>query len=120
LYYAREQMQLQDMLSKQLSAPDRFRVLQQYDLSQKSPIERLLDLSSKSIVDQRELEQVLPEICEAALGILRVDYASVWMTGDTHHVFVRKAMAQSQKTMFRLLQSSELVNSPCIFLCMKN
>lgn len=82
LQYARKHMALESELKTQLSAPDRLRDLQEYDLSEKSPNEKLLDLSSDTIVYQLELTPALMHIAKASLDILRIEFVAIWLRDD--------------------------------------
>ena len=83
LDYARKQMQLESTLSNELNGPDQLRVLQQYDLSQKSPIELLLDLSTSALIENQNIEQALQIISQAALKILHIDYMVIWLLDES-------------------------------------
>ena len=82
LDYARKQMQLESTLSNELNGPDQLRLLQQYDLSHKSPIELLLDLSSSALLENQDIEQALQTISHAALTILNIDYMVIWLLDE--------------------------------------
>lgn len=87
LYYARQYQALAQELSE-LSTSDKFRELREYDLSQKSPVEILLDLSSGSHLEEKEFSVALQLIADAALDILRIEGVCIWLTetdaaGDT-------------------------------------
>ena len=82
LEHMREHMRLNADLATQLSAPDRLRVLQQYDLSHKSQIELLLELASSQVLNSTDRDDALAQVCEAACAILRIDYLCLWLRDE--------------------------------------
>jgi len=82
LDYAREQMALSKTLSNELGGSDQLRLLQQYDLSQKSPIEMLLNLSSSPDIEGHDIDENLQRISQGAISILNVDYLVIWLYDD--------------------------------------
>jgi diguanylate cyclase (GGDEF)-like protein len=79
LRHARRQMALELQLNAELSAPDRLRQMQQYDLSEKPPVQKLLELSSAGALGKGELVPALQRVAEAAAEILRVDLVALWL-----------------------------------------
>ncbi|MBC3832391.1 GAF domain-containing protein [Undibacterium amnicola] len=62
-----------------LSVIDQFSELREYDLSKKPPVELLLDLSSNSQLENRNLAEALSYVCQEALKILEVDTVCLWL-----------------------------------------
>jgi|GEM_PF-1523335 len=76
LYFARLHQQTANELSE-LGTVDKFRELRAYDLSRKSPVEILLELSSNRLLEEGKQNEVLQLICDTALGILHAELVSV-------------------------------------------
>lgn len=79
LAYARRQMTLEQALIDELKNQDQLRHLRQYDLSQKSPVELLLDLPSSAQIDGQTIDQSMDRIGDAALRILNIDHLVIWL-----------------------------------------
>ena len=78
LRYARAHHQLSKEIAE-ASVVDRFRELREYDLSKKPPVELLLDLSSNSQLEDKDLPEALRYVCEEAINILQVDSICLWL-----------------------------------------
>jgi signal transduction histidine kinase len=78
LFYARAHHQLSKEIAD-ASVIDKFRELREYDLSKKPAIELLLDLSSNSQLEDKDLPEALQYVCEEALNILQVDSICLWL-----------------------------------------
>ena len=76
---ARRHMAIEAEINAELSAPDRLRTMQQYDLSEKPPIQKLLELSSSVSVDSVDLLPALRRVASAAADILHIDLVAVWL-----------------------------------------
>lgn len=81
LRYARAHHQLSKEIAD-ASVIDRFRELREYDLSKKPPVELLLDLSSNSQLEDKDLPEALRYVCEEAINILQVDSICLWLKGQ--------------------------------------
>ncbi len=79
LRHARAHMAIELEVNAELSAPDRLRTMQQYDLSEKPPIQKLLELASSGSTAGAEWLAALRRIAAAALDILRIDFVAVWL-----------------------------------------
>ncbi|WP_028447941.1 sensor domain-containing diguanylate cyclase [Chitinimonas koreensis] len=84
LGHARQHAALQAVLLEQLVVAERLPELQQYDLSQKPPIEQLLDLSTDALpldasAAGAALEPALERVVRASLGILRIEFVAIWL-----------------------------------------
>jgi diguanylate cyclase (GGDEF)-like protein len=66
-------------LHAELSAPDRLRQMQQYDLSEKPPVQKLLELSAECAMRQDPLDVSLRDVTHAARDILQVAMVAVWL-----------------------------------------
>lgn len=78
LTYARSHHQLLKEIAEG-SVIDKFRGLHEYDLSRKPPVELLLDLSSDSQLEEKNLADALHLICNEALRILQIDSICLWL-----------------------------------------
>ncbi|WP_170133456.1 ATP-binding protein [Undibacterium pigrum] len=76
LHFARLHQQTTNELSE-LGTVDKFRELRAYDLSRKSPVEILLELSSNRLLEEGQQSEVLQLISDTALGILHAELVSV-------------------------------------------
>jgi signal transduction histidine kinase/tetratricopeptide (TPR) repeat protein len=82
LHYSRDHHRLMSEITN-LSASDKFHELRDYDLTHKSPVELLLDLSSDSKLEEKSLSEALAHIAESALTILKIDSICLWtLDGD--------------------------------------
>lgn len=81
LRYARAHHQLSKEIAD-ASVIDRFRELREYDLSKKPPVELLLDLSSNSQLEDKDLPEALRYVCEEAINILQIDSICLWLKGQ--------------------------------------
>ncbi len=79
LHHARRHMALELEIKKELAAPDQLRQLQQYDLSQKPPIQKLLELSSGGGERDADPLSAVASLARAAADILRVELVAVWL-----------------------------------------
>lgn len=87
LEFARQQQHIETELA-QLSTPERLRELMQYDLSQKPPGERLLDLASDAVVYQGSLMPALRHVADEAADILRIQYVTIWLRSGSDPTLV--------------------------------
>jgi signal transduction histidine kinase/tetratricopeptide (TPR) repeat protein len=85
LTYARSHHQLLKEIAEG-SVIDKFRGLREYDLSRKPPVERLLDLSSDSQLEEKNLAEALHHICNEALRILQIDSICLWLKDKEQQV----------------------------------
>jgi len=100
LLYARKHMDLEFKLKSELSAPDRLRYLQQYDLSEKSPSEKLLELSSDPIIQKAQLAPAFLHVAKAAMDILDIEFIAVWLRNDTTEEIICHTLAGPAETGF--------------------
>ena len=78
LDYARRHHQINAEIAE-LTVVDKFRELREYDLSRKPPVELLLDLSSDSQLEEKNVSEALHHIAHEAQAILQVDCVSIWL-----------------------------------------
>ncbi|MFZ6741909.1 ATP-binding protein [Undibacterium sp. JH2W] len=81
LHFARLHQQTASELSE-LGTVDKFRELRAYDLSRKSPVEILLELSSNRLLEEGQPTEVLQLICDTALSILHAELVSIHLFDD--------------------------------------
>ena len=79
LDHARQHMALELQIKSELNAPDQLRNMQQYDLSEKPPIQKLLELSSSDTLRNPDLQAALSAVARAAADILRLELVAVWL-----------------------------------------
>ncbi len=82
LRYARLYMALELEINAELSAPDRLRNMQQYDISEKPPIQKLLELSSSVTMQRIGLDDALRRVVTTAADILRVELVAICLRDD--------------------------------------
>lgn len=123
LHYARLHHRLIAEIAE-LSVLDRFRELREYDLSRKPPVELLLELSSDSQLDEKNLDEALQHICAAALTILQIELICVWIrdknTQELHCLSLSSSLAVDfgkgktlkQQDFLRYFQVIENLQSP--------
>jgi len=102
LRYARQHLALELEIKAELSAPDRLRDMQQYDLSEKPPIQKLLELSAAGTMKREALPDALRKVVEAAIGILDVDAVAVWLRDEGSRAIRCHAMTGLQGTRVRV------------------
>lgn len=78
LSYARQLQMHHETLSK-MSTTDRFSELREVDLSQKSAIEKLLDLSVDRHLDKNQSSTYIHTIAARTLEILRINLVCIWL-----------------------------------------
>lgn len=94
LSHARQHMALELQIKSELNAPDQLRNMQQYDLSEKPPIQKLLELSSSETLRNPDLQAALSTVAQAAAGILRLELVAMWLRDpDSGQVVCRALVA---------------------------
>lgn len=81
LHFARLHQQTTSELSE-LGTMDKFHELRAYDLSHKSPVEILLELSSNRLLEEGQQAEVLQLIANTALRILDTELAAIFLIDD--------------------------------------
>lgn len=87
LTYARQLQLHQETLSK-MSTIDRFSEVRQVDLSQKSSIELLLDLSVDRHLDNNQSPTYIHTIAMRSLAILRINLVCIWLLESSSLAYV--------------------------------
>jgi diguanylate cyclase (GGDEF)-like protein len=93
LSHARQHMALELEIKNTLNAPDQLRNMQQHDLSEKPPIQKLLELSSSDAMHTPDLQTALATVAQAAAGILRLELIVVWLREPDSGRMVCRALA---------------------------
>jgi diguanylate cyclase (GGDEF)-like protein len=101
LRYARLYMALELEIKAELSAPDRLRNMQQYDLSEKPPIQKLLELSSSVTMQRLALDDALHRVVTAAGDILRVELVAICLRDEESGRILCRALHGPQTLRFR-------------------
>jgi len=120
LHFARLHQQTSSELSE-LGTMDKFHELRAYDLSHKSPVEVLLELSSKRLLEEGQQDEALQLIANTALGILNTEMAAVFLIdgnevglhchakAGAHQARVKAEMpCQSLPLLMHMLQQDEV------------
>lgn len=112
LRYARRHMALELEIKAELSAPDRLRDMQQYDLSEKPPVQKLLGLSSAGTMQRGVLSDALQKVVVAATDILHVDMVTVWLRDEATGATICRAFEGRESPGWRLGATLDAAGMP--------
>ncbi|MBI3286061.1 MAG: GAF domain-containing protein [Burkholderiales bacterium] len=79
-----------------------------HDLSQKSPVELLLDLSSDRLLEEGEIAAVMQLIAVTALDILHIEFAAIWLLDDARERLVCQAQGSAADAAQRSISRQDM------------